>query len=209
MELPGAASFKEFITIPNKIEAPRTNRKRKVGHATIITASPYKNTLAEMKKQKVEKLEKQAERKKKSAEKKLLGEIKKHQKINKIDMNKNKTKRTATETQTIQSARSVETSAKEKKTKNLKTNKNIEVKKTITVSISAKNKKKNWGAEDKTQANDRDADGNPYTCIFCQEVYIFPPPEAWLQCDQCKLWCHEACSAGATDYGYTCDLCSQ
>ena len=209
MELPGASSFTEFITIPNKIEAPRTDRKRKVGHATIITASPYKNTLAEMKKQKVEKLEKQAEQKKKSAEKKLLGKIKKHQKINMIDLNKNKTKRTAIETQTIQSARKIETTEKEKKTKNPKTNKNIDFKKTITVSILAKNKKKIRGAEDKTQANDRDADGNPYTCIFCQEVYIFPPPEPWIQCDQCKLWCHEECSAGETDNGYICDLCSQ
>ena len=161
------------------------------------------------------KLEKQAERKKKSTEKKLLGEIEKHQKINKIDLNKNKTKRlkrTATETQTIQSARKVETSAKEKKIKNpntLKTNKNINAKKKITVSFSSKNKKKKRGAEDKTQANDRDADGNPYTCIFCQEVYIFPPSEPWIQCDQCKLWCHGECSAGATDNGYTCDLCSQ
>ena len=49
-------------------------------------------------------------------------------------------------------------------------------------------------------------DKDKLTC-FCGEVFSEPPTEPWIQCNLCKGWYHEACSAGEDIYGFTCDNC--
>ena len=46
-----------------------------------------------------------------------------------------------------------------------------------------------------------------YYCIYCNELYVDPPSEEWIQCWECKQWAHE----GETDYEgighFVCDEC--
>jgi hypothetical protein len=45
-------------------------------------------------------------------------------------------------------------------------------------------------------------------CIYCNELYVSPPKETWMQCSKCKKWCHESCVA--PDPGeFMCDFCRQ
>jgi hypothetical protein len=43
-----------------------------------------------------------------------------------------------------------------------------------------------------------------YYCPDCMEPYNDPPVETWIQCKQCKGWCHETCTAGETARGFVC-----
>jgi len=51
-----------------------------------------------------------------------------------------------------------------------------------------------------------DMDKDKLTC-FCGEVFSEPPLEPWIQCNLCKGWYHEACTAGEGPYGLICDNC--
>lgn len=35
---------------------------------------------------------------------------------------------------------------------------------------------------------------NAVYCLFCDELYIDPPSEDWIQCPLCQRWYHELCS---------------
>jgi len=52
----------------------------------------------------------------------------------------------------------------------------------------------------------RNVDEDKLTC-FCGEVFSEPPTELWIQCNLCKGWYHEACTAGEGPYGLICDNC--
>lgn len=55
-----APSFRELIPIPTKLEpnSNQSSRKRRVGHACVITASPHKRMLVEAREQKRESIQK-------------------------------------------------------------------------------------------------------------------------------------------------------
>ena len=46
-------------------------------------------------------------------------------------------------------------------------------------------------------------------CMYCSETVV-EQGELWLQCKECDLWCHEACSGGLSSGGnaYVCDYCA-
>ena len=45
-------------------------------------------------------------------------------------------------------------------------------------------------------------------CIVCDEPYVDPPVEDWIQCMKCQLWCHEACAEiPLSKDTYICDFC--
>lgn len=31
-------------------------------------------------------------------------------------------------------------------------------------------------------------------CLYCNEKFVHPPKEDWIQCGKCENWCHEACA---------------
>ena len=35
-----------------------------------------------------------------------------------------------------------------------------------------------------------------FFCVYCQEPYVEPPIEDWLQCEVCYEWFHVACGNG-------------
>lgn len=74
-----APSFRELIPIPTKLEpnSNQSSRKRRVGHACVITASPHKRMLVEAREQKKESIQKKEERKAKLMLKKLEAKSKK------------------------------------------------------------------------------------------------------------------------------------
>jgi len=70
-------SFREMIPVPTKLQ-PKSNqsgRKRRAGHACIITASPHKKMLVDSRQQKKEVTEKKAERKAKMMQKKMQKKV--------------------------------------------------------------------------------------------------------------------------------------
>ena len=46
-----------------------------------------------------------------------------------------------------------------------------------------------------------------FYCIFCNEQYVEPVFEDWIQCCVCKLWAHEKCSAYEGLGDFICDEC--
>ena len=70
-------SFKQLIGIPVQQEQQKRIRKRKVGHACVITESPYKKMLVEAKEVKDKKEATKAQRIRNREEKKLQAEVKK------------------------------------------------------------------------------------------------------------------------------------
>ena len=74
-----ALSFRELIPIPTKLEpnSNQSSRKRRVGHACVITASPHKRMLVEAREQQKESIQKKEERKAKLMQKKLEAKSKK------------------------------------------------------------------------------------------------------------------------------------
>lgn len=41
-------------------------------------------------------------------------------------------------------------------------------------------------------------------CLFCDELYVEPPSEEWMQCISCKRWYHTMCGDDESDL---CDVC--
>ena len=42
-----------------------------------------------------------------------------------------------------------------------------------------------------------------YRCIYCNELFIDPPDEDWIQCKECEEWFHEQCGNDTS----ICDIC--
>jgi len=73
-------SFKDLIAIPEKLRPHvQSTRKRRVGHACLITGSPHKRMLIELKQQKIAAQEKSTAKKVKAAQKKAEKDLKQSQ----------------------------------------------------------------------------------------------------------------------------------
>jgi hypothetical protein len=46
-----------------------------------------------------------------------------------------------------------------------------------------------------------------FFCIYCNEQYVDPPTEDWIECHKCKKWCHENCALVTENNYFICDLC--
>lgn len=44
-------------------------------------------------------------------------------------------------------------------------------------------------------------------CPGCDEVFVDPPDEDWIECKKCKVWWHEACSAYEGGGDFICGYC--
>ena len=54
----------------------------------------------------------------------------------------------------------------------------------------------------------QDEDNSDAECVMCGELYSESRSgEIWIECEQCKNWCHEACTSGETSRGFVCDFC--
>ena len=46
-----------------------------------------------------------------------------------------------------------------------------------------------------------------YFCIVCDELYVDPPTEDWIQCSKCSNWSHESCTTYNNVGLYYCNRC--
>lgn len=49
---------------------------------------------------------------------------------------------------------------------------------------------------------------NSVSCPACEEDYVDPPDEDWIQCSACSEWWHETCSNYEGGGRFVCDYCS-
>ena len=172
-------TFREFIPTPTvsatSSEAPR--RKRKVGHACVLTESPYQRMLSEPKQQKLETERRKEARKAKALVNKFEKELSKRMKLL-----GNVTEKCEDESHKI--------SKKQELIKNKKLQKSGQKKSCVKQKKSSKTKDVNSTA---TAGLDNVA------CYECGIVKASTADvnlgEDWIQCCKagCGAWCHESC----------------
>ena len=149
------------------------SRKRKVDAAAVLSSSPYKRQL-----------------------------------LDKMSRSRTKGKHTAT---TANKCREGELSAGPSKTATKK------VKKSLESFLGGKKRRKNNKKEKKKKVtcrqdrvksrqkvkNDDRNTAKEYRCIYCNELFVDPPDEDWVQCLSCKDWFHEQCGNDTS----VCDIC--
>lgn len=59
----------------------------------------------------------------------------------------------------------------------------------------------------KDENKGRKKEDRDYFCTICDEKYVCPPVEDWIQCITCLEWTHEACSDYSGHGPYLCDIC--
>ncbi|KAK4880756.1 hypothetical protein RN001_008902 [Aquatica leii] len=63
--------------------------------------------------------------------------------------------------------------------------------------------------QEKTLKNKTNAPNEPDAiCPGCDEEFVDPPDEDWIQCLECEKWWHESCS-NYLGGNYVCDFCIQ
>lgn len=65
------------------------------------------------------------------------------------------------------------------------------------------------GKQDNKGKDKENKNKKQYFCSSCNEPYQSPPREDWIQCCQCKNWCHELCSSYLGVGSYYCDFCNE
>lgn len=48
-----------------------------------------------------------------------------------------------------------------------------------------------------------------YRCLVCSEIFVDPPTEDWIKCDDCLMWAHEECTSYTGRGSYYCDMCQE
>lgn len=77
--------------------------------------------------------------------------------------------------------------------------------KNIKPSTSSNNVNKKVKKGPKRNKNDT----HDYRCLVCYGVYVNPPVQDWIKCDDCEMWAHETCTSYAGMGPYYCDLCHE
>lgn len=183
-------SFRDVLAVPKKYGqaaglVPGVKRSRKVGHAVVITTSPYKKALECMKNEKVKKQIAAEERKAAKTAKKELQMVKK--------IEKELQKKMPTESsQKAHIRNKVLVQSKERKRK----------------------KDKQYGEKTQPlQKRMRRSTHKPSDvdarCLYCAELFSQSAnKEKWIQCEQCMQWAHTACGGvGDKDKHFRCELC--
>ena len=60
-----------------------------------------------------------------------------------------------------------------------------------------------------SEASVANLESEEYFCIVCGTKYLEPITEDWIQCSQCKFWCHEACANIDKNPFFICDKCKK
>ena len=176
-------SFRNLLMVPKKYgQAARSvlqvKRNRKVGHAVVITTSPYKRELEGMKSGKLKKQQAAEERKAAKTARKELQMVKKIEKeLQKKAHTRNK----------------VPVQSKERKRKK-------------DLHDDEKTQPLQKRMQKSTHNKPSDADVSCLYCaeLFSQSA----KREKWIQCEQCMQWAHTACSGvGDKDKHFRCELC--
>ena len=64
---------------------------------------------------------------------------------------------------------------------------------------------------DKREDSSKENEEEQSVCYFCGENYIEinkKPIDDWIQCDKCKQWSHEKCTAYEGRGSFVCDICT-
>ena len=196
----GDISFANLVNLPmspiicDRVGVGCRPKKRKAGHAFVVTESPYKKQLCESKNEKIAKAVKLGERKEKAKERKLEKEVAKRMKERSNECGKKKERM------------SLDGLVKKGVAKRLVLPTELK----SAAGSTQKSRKKNFGNSTTSKSACQSAaekSQNDFYCLICSEKFQDPPIEPWIQCDKCLGWCHEACSAGESSMGFTCDLC--
>lgn len=164
--------------LPRSAYSSDKKRKRSM-RSEIITASPFKNKLEEKEHENVAKKLKLESRKKIQSEKRAE---KCKKKLN-FKKKKPEKKRTCRDS---------------RRKKKLPLNNCRPAKKTA----SSRKMLVNSGPGTSSEAHQ----ASDVHCPACDEAYIDPPTEDWIQCNHCRRWWHENCSAYEGGV-FQCDLC--
>ena len=178
------ATFREFIAVPVVGSQPKPNsRKRKVGHACVLTQSPYKKELIQSKQLKID----SQERKEKRIKKKLENEI-----ARQIQLKQDKIANGANESQ-----------CSLKKTTKRKSRKSLQGKTKNRTNVKIEKKQKKNVTKNTATANDSDCE-----CLYCGGLYS-ESAEDFIQCQgNCELWAHAGCADVDTHGQYICEHCA-
>ncbi|KAI5715791.1 hypothetical protein M8J77_022459 [Diaphorina citri] len=185
---------------PKKVR--QSNRGRKANAATLVTASPYKNSLAEF-------IEKQ-KLKNKTAKHKIQEEENENQSEAKKVKQSGKSKKKVVEVK-VKPGTSKQTQAKVKVEPG--TSKQTQAK--VRVKPGTSKFKAGNSGEDVEDVPNPDEDSalgevveKDCECIVCQERYENSKPgESWVQCLFCNFWSHAECAGVDKKSLYVCDFC--
>ena len=222
-------TFRSFIPVPTtstpratSSEKEAVKRKRKVGHACILTASPNKRMLVEAKQHKLQTERKREERKRKSDEKKFEKEISKRFKAASIiseestkpEKPKKKKQSENEETQHQQCSRTKTNRPTNKANATVSTT-SEESNKPEKAKKSKKKQSENQKTKTKRSKTITTACNSPCVCYECGIVEYSEADvnlkDDWIKCCRCDTWCHESCGEKGgilDDFDFFCAKCA-
>ena len=173
-------SFRELIPTPVGLSASSraTTRKRRVGHACVLTASPYKKQLIENKRLKMEAQEKKVNRSKKAVEKEVNKQLKLYKKNVKQLDKRSKCERIG------------------KGTTATSDNKQVAHKKNVQVKVKVRENKK-------VAQKDSDCE-----CLYCGSLYSVSTEDFVQCQGSCGLWAHVGCADIDLRGHFVCEHCN-
>ena len=176
-------SFREFIPVPlaKAGKTTSTSRKRRVGHACILTKSPYKRQLMESKQIKTDAHQKKEQRAKKKLEKEINKQIK-------LQQNGNGPKPTSRWGDPTSGSSKRKSGPRKKK------------------SVSAQSDKRKRSTRPKMSSSKK-AENDDCECLYCGGLYS-ESTEDFIQCQGgCEKWAHIGCTDIDVHGQYTREHC--
>ena len=181
--VPEPGTFREFIPVPlaKAGKTTSTSRKRRVGHACILTKSPYKRQLMESKQIKTDAHQKKEQRAKKKLEKEINKQIK-------LQQSGNGPKPTSRWGDPTSGSSKRKSGPRGKK------------------SVSAQSDKRKSSTRPKMSSSKK-AENDDCECLYCGGLYS-ESTEDFIQCQGgCEKWAHIGCTDIDVHGQYTCEHC--